>query len=333
MTGFWMVRAGEGGYLASEFVTKNCVAVGFGGMGDMSQLANLEATKAAVRRTYPEKTSVQVALAAGVAHKFRSTIRIGDRVVTYDPETRLYHLGSVASEYEYRPGFVTDYDHIRRVEWTGQVSRDALTPESRNTLGSTLTIFEPGATALRDLTRPAEFVDDAGKAARVGNEVREEVAQIYEDQLSRAHEFIKDRINRLEAYEMELLAAALLRALGFRARVTPVGSDRGRDVIASPDGLGLQPPRILCEVKHRKGQMGAQEVRSFAAGLRSDDRGLYISTGGFTKEAKYEADRAPLPITLLDLHELAKLVVEHYEQFDTPGRALLPLARFYWPVP
>jgi restriction system protein len=79
--------------------------------------------------------------------------------------------------------------------------------------------------------------------------------------------------------------------------------------------------------------MGSQDIRSFAAGLRGDDRGLYVSTGGFTKEAKYEADRAAIPITLLDLDELARLVVEHYEQFDAHGRALVPLDRIYWPIP
>lgn len=46
------------------------------------------------------------------------------------------------------------------------------------------------------------------------------------------------------------------------------GSDRGKDIIASPDGLGLEEPRILTEVKHRQGQMGSQEVRSFWGGLR-----------------------------------------------------------------
>jgi restriction system protein len=328
-----MVRAGEGGYLAEEFVAKRCVAVGFAGMGNLSALTTLDAMKAEVRRVYTDKTPTQVASAAGVANKFRSTIRIGDHVVTYDPESRLYHVGVVASDYEFAPGYVTDYDHLRRIDWTLKVSRDVLRPESRNSLGSTLTIFEPGDDVYRDLvkagsTSPSEIAESSADA-----EVRDDARIIYEDQLSRAHEFIKDRISRLEPREMEMLAAALLRSLGFRARVTPVGPDRGRDVVASLDGLGLQPPRILCEVKHRKGQMGSQDIRSFAAGLRSDDRGLYVSTGGFSKDAKYEAERAALPITLLDLDELAKLVVEHYENFDTPGRALLPLDRFYWPVP
>ena len=83
--------------------------------------------------------------------------------------------------------------------------------------------------------------------------------------------------------DMEILVAALLRAMGFKARVTPKGPDRGRDVIASPDGLGFQTPRIIAEVKHRNQAIDAERVRGFGGGLRGGDRGLYVSTGGFTK--------------------------------------------------
>lgn len=335
MAHFWMIRAGEGGYLAEEFVEKGCVAVGFDGVGDFSELRSLDSLRAAIRKRHPEKTPGQINAAAAVANKFRSTIKVGDRVVTYNPETRDYHLGEVSGDYEYRPGVVSDYAHIRRVKWGPRVSRDALGIESRNSLGSTITIFEPGESVLRELVAAASGERKSAQASEPedSGEVVEEVTQILNDQITRAHEFIKDRINRLDPREMELLAAALLRSLGFRTSVTQVGPDRGRDVIASADGLGLQPPRVLCEVKHRRGQIGAPEVRSFVAGLRSDDRGLYLSTGGFSKEARYEADRATQAVTLLDLDELARLVVEHYERFDAEGRALLPLRRFYWPLP
>lgn len=101
---------------------------------------------------------------------------------------------------------------------------------------------------------------------------------------------------------MQQLVAAILRAMGYKTRVSPEGGDRGKDIIASPDGLGLSPPRIKVEVKHRpRTQMGASEVRGFIGGLRGDDRGLYVSTGGFTKEANYEAERAAVPVNLIDL--------------------------------
>ncbi len=79
--------------------------------------------------------------------------------------------------------------------------------------------------------------------------------------------------------------------------------------------------------------MGSPDLRSFLGGLREGDRGLYVSTGGFTKEAGYEAERSKIPLTLLDLDDLVACIVTHYESFDTEGRTLLPLVRVYWPVP
>ena len=103
--------------------------------------------------------------------------------------------------------------------------------------------------------------------------------------------------------------------------------------MASPDGLGLESPRIKAEVKHRPTtSIGSGDVRSFIAGLREGDRGVYVSTGGFTKDARYEAERSINPVTLVNLDDLATLVVSHYEAFDVDGRTLLPLVRIYMPA-
>ena len=59
---------------------------------------------------------------------------------------------------------------------------------------------------------------------------------------------------------------------------------------------------------------------------------LYISTGGFSKEANYEAERANVPVTLIDLDALVMLLTEHYDHLDAETRALVPLKRIYWPV-
>jgi hypothetical protein len=56
-----------------------------------------------------------------------------------------------------------------------------------------------------------------------------------------------------------------------------------------------------------------------------------VSTGGFSKEAKYEAERSNIPLTLIELDDLATLVEQHYENFDANGRALIPLTKIYWP--
>ncbi|WP_371683247.1 restriction endonuclease [Hahella sp. KA22] len=150
--------------------------------------------------------------------------------------------------------------------------------------------------------------------------------------MNQSKELIKDKIIALDADEMEQLIATVLRGMGFRARVSPKGPDRGIDVFASPDGLGLQEPRIKVEVKHRSGTIGAQILRSFIGALRPGDKGIFVSTGGFTREARYEADRANIPLTLVDIDILAELVVDYYEEFSLEGKALIPLIRIYWPA-
>ena len=59
----------------------------------------------------------------------------------------------------------------------------------------------------------------------------------------------------------------------------------GIDVIASPDGLGLEEPRIKVEVKHRaQTAMGAQDVRTFLSILRPGDRAYTSAPAALAKK-------------------------------------------------
>lgn len=175
------------------------------------------------------------------------------------------------------------------------------------------------------LTKDEEFTGYPGEA-------EEEYDAIKEDIIAKANEFIKDKLQSLSWDEMQELVAGVLRGMGYKTRISPKGPDRGRDILASPDGLGLEEPRIIVEVKHRKGVMGSNEVRSFVGGLRNRDRGIYVSTGGFTKEAKYEAERSNIPISFIDLDVLVELITQYYDNLDADTKALIPLRKIFWPV-
>lgn len=101
---------------------------------------------------------------------------------------------------------------------------------------------------------------------------------------------------------------------------------------SAPDGFGFESPRIVVEVKHRKQTMGSQDIRAFLGGRRADDKGLYVSTGGFTKEAHYEAERATIPMVLMDIDDLVEAILDHYEELDIETKQLLPLRSIYWPA-
>lgn len=328
-----MIRAGEGGYLIDEFENTGYVGIGWQGAGDFTQVQTLEEMREIIVNAFPDAMPGALGNSASMAYKFRRTIQPGDYVVSYDPQKREYLFGTFVGDYEYDIGVFSDFLHVRQVQWKDRVSRDTLSPSSRNTLGSTLPVFEPGTEVLREIEAAINAGGLVSQPVEGEGEAEEEFQIIRRDVLDRAHEFIKDRIRALSPEDMEFLTAAVLRAMGYKARVTLKGPDRGRDVTASPDGLGFQQPRVVAEVKHRpRDSMGADKIRGFIGGLRTGDQGLYVSTGGFTKEANYEAERASVPITLVDLDNLALLVVEHYDHFDPDGRSLIPLTRVYWPA-
>lgn len=326
----WMVRAGEGGFLIEEF-REGRVAVGWSQVGDLTPLETREAILSALRRAYPHANEGRLNNHAGVLFKFRSVISPGDRVVTYDPEERTYLIGRVTSAYRYNPAGIPDYPNERSVQWLARVKRDVLPVAARNSLGSTLTLFKLNEDVIRSLDHAAEGREGPAPESPVVEQ--ETLEQIKEDTQAKAHELIKDKILELDPDELEELVAAVLRAMGYKARVAERGPDRGVDVMASPDGLMLESPRIKAQVKHRPGtQMGAAQIRSFLGGLRDGDAALYVSTGGFSKDARYEAERSNIPIMLLALDDLARLIVTHYEGFDMEGRVLLPLVKLYWPA-
>jgi restriction system protein len=243
----------------------------------------------------------------------------------------------VLSDYEWAPGLIERLPAVRRVQWTQEVGRDLLTPATKNTLGSTLTLFKLDAGVDKNLhahaiaigaTAPAP-VPKPKRAAELDDE---ELATLVTDEFEKADEFIEDAINTLDWKQMQDLVAGVLRSLGYRTTVSESGPDRGVDIFASPDGLGLQEPRIFVEVKHRNQSMGSKEIRAFLGGRKKGDKCLYVSTGGFSKDARYEAERAEIATTLINLQMLRQLVVDHYESLDAETRALVPLKRLYWPV-
>ena len=270
--------------------------------------------------------------------RFLGEMKAGDTVVTFDRDRRLYIIGAITSEYEWAPKLIDEKPHIRRVKWSQQVPRDLLTVATRNTLGAVQALFKLGADAAQDLqahqvpigTTTSDAVPKPNEAApdAEGSE-----AEVRAEVIEKADEFIEDAINALAWEQMQDLVAGILRSMGYRTTVAAPGADRGVDIFASPDGLGLQEPRIFVEVKHRnQTTMGAEKIRAFLGGRKPGDKCLYVSTGSFTKEARYEAERASVPTTLIDLQDLRKLLVENYEKLDAETRALVPLKKLYWPL-
>lgn len=326
----WMVRSASGGLLADEFYEKKVVAIGWGDIGDLKKFKDKPAVIKAIEENWPDWPAGRVMNSASQLIRFRDELAVGDRVVTYDSSKRVYHLGTIKGQYRYSKDAIPPYENVRDVVWDGEIDRDELTVATKNRLGSTLTLFLIPVFAAEEVEMLLKGQPVTRVEAEEG-EVEEE-EDLLDQYREKAFEIIKDRVNRLTWEQMQELVAGLLRAMGYKTRVSPQGPDRGFDILASPDGFGFESPRIIVEVKHRNQAMGSQEIRSFLGGRHKDDKGLYVSTGGFTKDARYEAERASIPVMLMDIDDLVKAIFRSYESMDMDSQKLLPLKKIYWPV-
>jgi len=172
----------------------------------------------------------------------------------------------------------------------------------------------------------AEIEDDtSGKAVSITFEKAEE----------QAWDEIKHYLHVMQPFEFQELVADLLRAMGYHVSwISPPGKDGGIDIVAHTDPLGTRPPRIKVQVKRKKDAVAVDGLRSFMALLGDDDVGLFVTLGGFTKDAAEEArTQEKRKITLIDLETLFDLCVEHYTKLGDDARRRLPLRPIHFLAP
>ncbi len=328
----WMVRAGRGGVYVEDFLVTGYVGIGWRDAGDPTQITKKAVLVDRFAKAWPDLSEQSRFVGASIVFRFVREISVGDDVLTYDPATRTYHIGEILADAHWTNDDDDFRNTTRAVAWRSSVPRDVLGIASRNSLGATLTLFLVPPSTAAELRQLAAAPD---QVATVAPPLLLPTIDVdpFADIADLARERIKDRIARMDWEQMQQLVAALLRAMGYRTSVSSRGPDRGRDILATPDGFGFRAPRIIVEVKHRPGQtMGAPEVRAMPVGRQADDRGLFVSTGGFTREAYYEAEHGKVPISLVNLDDLTRAIIDAYGNFDDEGRALLPLQRLMWPL-
>jgi restriction system protein len=259
--------SGRGSENIDDFLRHGIVAVGDPQLGPVPLKIKKDELLKLYAEKYPAEKEASRATWASQLLRFITELKTGDEVATAHREQRKYLLGRILSDYEWAPNLIADMPHTRRVQWTQEVNRDQLTPATKNTLGSALTLFKVNADVDKELHAHAISIGAEAPALTPAPQMKKaaeiEEEQLANDYLERADEFIEDAIDALDWSQIQDLVAGLLRAMGYRTTTSERGPDRGVDIFASPDGLGLQEPRIFVEVKHRSQVIGSKEIRAF----------------------------------------------------------------------
>lgn len=127
------------------------------------------------------------------------------------------------------------------------------------------------------------------------------------------HQQLHKLLLSLDPAAFERLAQRLLRESGFvQVQVTGKSGDGGIDGVGIARINGFLSFHVLFQCKRYQGSVSAGHIRDFRGAMQGrTDKGLFITTGTFTRDAIKEATRdgAP-PIDLIDGEQLVQRLKE-----------------------
>jgi len=127
-----------------------------------------------------------------------------------------------------------------------------------------------------------------------------------------------EQVKNVSPKFFERLVVELLVKMGYGGSVKDAGEvlgrtgDGGVDGVIKEDRLGLDNIYIQAK-KWTDATVGTSELRDFIGALqiRKANKGIFITTSRFVKDAQQYVDKAGSNIVLIDGERLAKLMVDH----------------------
>jgi restriction system protein len=189
---------------------------------------------------------------------------------------------------------------------------------------------KPSEITVKTLRQFSEFLEFHAKgtaldSAAVSAVPSPEVKATPEESLEQSYQTLRealatellDTIKNGTPAAFEKIVVDLLVAMGYGGSVEDAGKvvgksgDGGIDGIIKQDKLGLD--FLYVQAKRWKDVVGSQEVMKFSGSLtkKHANRGVFITTSWFSKDALEYIEQMPQRIVLIDGKQLASLMIEH----------------------
>lgn len=312
------------------FLNNNVIAIGWSEVGDLSSInPDRESFREKMYEFFPELSKQSIATQTGQLYRYVHEIQVGDYVVFPSKIDRMINIGRIESDYYYDAEALKNtprYPNRRKVKWLKHFPRTMFTQGALYEVGSALTIF-----MIKNYAD--EFISSLEKGFKKNNLLEidedESVAATAEEIIQSTKDFILKELSRqLKGYDFEEFVADLLRAMGYKATVSPKGGDSGIDVIAFKDEL---PPRIVVQVKSKDGDISESTLQALKGAMATGDYGLFITLSDYTKNAHKFLNDTPM-IRGINGSELVELILKYYEKLGEKNQRIIPLKKVYIPM-
>lgn len=145
----------------------------------------------------------------------------------------------------------------------------------------------------------------------------EKMAYSYEKYVTELKDKLIEKIMACNPDFFERLVVKLLLKMGYghdleSGEVVGRSHDGGIDGIISEDSLGLDQIYIQAKRYVKGKNVGVHDVMAFVGAMQEVQKGVFITTAGFTKEArKFVETQQQKRLKLIDGNELSKLIIKH----------------------
>jgi len=336
----WVVHISNNAEIALRAKHEGFICVGWTAIGDLTSLDTRDKMKAAIRAAFPKWSDAHVRSSYGQAFRFAHEMRIGEKVVYPIKGSRDLMIGDVAGPYRWAADdqelYKGDYCNVRKVTWIKTVPRITFSRPALHSFGS-----------FSSVSSSDEFLDEVkaaikGDAGSAKKSTADQQLDPTEDEaptaegVNQADQTIQETEDYLleqwsrTGQDFEEVVASVFRAMGYTAITQRGTHDLGADVIAHPDPLGVQPPRLKIQAKSGTGSVGAPAVKQLRGICNEGEKAILISLGSFSNDALH-VQQNDANVVLIDGGRFVKLFLDYYEQLEPEMRHRFPLRRVYVP--
>ena len=328
----WVVRAGSHGEQEETAINSNVICHGWNELPDYGRMTK-EELNTLYRRVHPHETEKQVISGFNQCWRFANGIAVGDIVALPIKATgsSAFRFGKVIGEYRYQE-IAENVHHTRAVQWLTQVPRSVIPIDILYSMNSSLTVFKVErnnavARIIPIIETPVEQLEVVEPMESGDEEIEDNInfEEVANDEITK---FIQANF---KSHDFADLIAAILRTFGFKTTVSPPGSDGGIDIFCGSGPLGLDSPLLAVQVKSGLGTVGMDVFNQLIGVVSkfSAQQGLFVSWGGFTKDARRDAKNQSHRIRLWDQEEVVDALLENYDRLDEKFKVRLPLKRIW----
>lgn len=334
----WLVRTGKFGEYEQRFLQDGRIYLTWHGLSeDLSKVPTREEMVDLLRQHYPAFSAAKLRNHAAQVWAFVRRMEPGDWAIVPSKAKPAIHVAEITGKYAYDRSAEDPFYHSHTVKWVAKdIPRSAFPQDLLFSFGAIMTICQIKRNEAEQRVRAlaASGWTSTTKTA-TANEIDED-EEIGPGQIADLEQFARDQIakhiiQKFKGHGLERLVEAILQAQGYTTYHSPVGPDKGIDLLAAPGPLGFGRPRICVQVKSSESPLDTPTLNQLIGSMQNvqAEQGLLVSWGGFKSSVDKEIPAQFFRVRLWDQNTLIEELMANYEKLDADLKAELPLKRMW----